>query len=568
MLTFPTYRNELPKCLRVFTPSHYVLLAYWIYFRPTALKYYLYQALPDLYDTEHPLKFFRKWRSSAFRNLFIMLPIICMCLSVLLSVPVTLFSAWRLHVPINWSQWFDSGMLGIAVGLTIGMAFGMVGRVLGGVALSSIFGVVYGVTIGVVGGVSLSVAFGVSFPSLMDGAIIVGAVFGIASGTALTTDIEIGIALSLAFGVMAAISFGAEFIIFKILGKSFGALLVRGAMSIAFVLGAFRLLFYPVQVILALGSLFHKAIHPIEWDELTILPLPFTRWMMLSKLRQDEHQGLQFLTDAGRNIFRRAALKSVIYRYLHKHPNPLRVLYDLLANPGMEEYFLIPVTSQHWEQHVSARHVFLGELALRPVEATQHPRFRRSARWLNIRPRRETPLTRFAGMLYDLSDERKIEKEGIELIAYHEVYSNLSGYPNAEEIALSYEAMAAFLLYPTLSDLPKAAKITSNPALKILAHDALRPAVLQTITRLGQIGKDIEGYCHAANRQTQLTVLARVTGKLNDLKTSVTNEVMAPEQNILQHIISQWQQLLISAIGDVGKSELINEAQTAFEFHQ
>lgn len=559
MLTFPTYRNELPKCLRVFKPSHYALLAYWIYFRPTVLKCYFYQALPELYSTENPAKFFRKWKTPAFHNLYVMLPIVCISLSVLLSFPVTLLTALRLEVPVDWTQWLDGGMLGIVLGVTIGMAFGMVGRVLGGVALSSIFGIVYGVTIGVLGGVSLSVATGVSFPNLMLGATTIGAIFGVLGGTALTTDIEIGIALSLAFGVIAALSFGAEFIIFKTFGVRFGALLVRGMMSAAFVLGAFRILFYPLQILLALGSLFYKPIHPIEWDELTILPFPFTRWRLIYKLRQDEQQGLHFLKDLGRNLFRRAALKAVLYRHFHKHPDPLRFLYNVLANPAMEEYLLVPVMPQHWEQHVSVRNVFLGELALRPVEATKYPHFRRSARWLNFRKRRQTTLTRFAGMLYDLLDERTIEKEGVDLISYHEIYSSLSAFPNGREIALSYEAMATFLLYTSLNDLPEAAKISSHVALNIFFHDALRSAVLIAITRLGEIGKEIAAYCDAANRQTQLSILAHATGVLNDLNEYVVKEVIAPEQYLLCRVIHQWQQIIIAAIGDLGKLEPITE---------
>jgi len=41
MPTFPTYRGELPQCLDPLNLRHYFLLAYWVYFRPTALKCYL-----------------------------------------------------------------------------------------------------------------------------------------------------------------------------------------------------------------------------------------------------------------------------------------------------------------------------------------------------------------------------------------------------------------------------------------------------------------------------------------------------------------------------------------------
>jgi len=40
MPTFPTYHGELPRCLNPLNLRHYFLLAYWVYFRPTALKCY------------------------------------------------------------------------------------------------------------------------------------------------------------------------------------------------------------------------------------------------------------------------------------------------------------------------------------------------------------------------------------------------------------------------------------------------------------------------------------------------------------------------------------------------
>ena len=370
MPTFPTYRGTLPKSLSVFRPTHYLLLAYWVYFRPSALKAYVYQGVPELFNVDNPIGFFRKWGTPAFRNLFIMIPLVCTILTVVLGGMITAMTAWYLDVPINWEQWREGGMLGVALGVTIGMAMGMVGRVIGGIALSTIVGLSYGMTIGVLGGVVLSVALGIAFPNITQGALVVGILFGILGGTALTLDIEIGIALSLAFTVMAALSFGAEFIMSRVVGIHFGALQVRGAMSVAFVVGAFRLLFYPVQWALSLIGCWRNSFHPVYWDELTVLPLPCAKRLCLRKLEQDEQQGLHFLREVGRNHFRRAKVQAVLYHYLHKHPTPLRFLYDLFSNPEMREYFLLPVTVLDWEQHLSARRVFLGEIALRPIEAT------------------------------------------------------------------------------------------------------------------------------------------------------------------------------------------------------
>lgn len=71
MPTFPTYPGELPSCLNPLNLRHYFLLAYWVFFRPTALKCYLYQADPDLYRTGPGLGIFRTLRVSAYRNLYL-----------------------------------------------------------------------------------------------------------------------------------------------------------------------------------------------------------------------------------------------------------------------------------------------------------------------------------------------------------------------------------------------------------------------------------------------------------------------------------------------------------------
>lgn len=547
--------------LGLFKPTHYLLLAYWVYFRPSALISYLYQAIPELFDPKNPIGFFRKWGTPAFRNLFLMIPLVCTLITLLLGGVVTGISAWRLHVAVDWEQWLDGVMLGVALGVTIGMALGMVGRLIGGIPLSTIVGIAYGMTVGVVGGVSLSVTLGVDFPNIMTGALVVGTLFGIIAGTAFTLDIEIGIALSLAFAVMAALSFGAEFIMSKVVGIHLGALQVRGAMSAAFVIGAFRLVFYPVQWGLALASFYRTRFHPVYWDELTILPLPCTKRLCLRMLRHNEQEGLRFLAQVGRNHFRRAMVQAVLYQYLHKHPTPLRFLYDLFANPAMGEYFLIPVTFRDWEQHVSVRRVFLGELALHPVEATQDPRFHRSAWWLNLRQRKSTPLTQFAGMLHELLYKRNIEEGKVDVKAYQEIYSNLAEYLHGEEIALSYDAMAAFLTYASLAELPSAVEVGSHLTASLFFHEAIHPAVLTSLSRLGQIGGVIAIYQQETKPQAKLAALARALGDLNELNKDVSFDVLTPEQYLLRRIIHQWEQLIITEMGDLGKSEQSSSEQ-------
>ena len=566
MPTFPRCAERLPTCLKLYKPSHYLLLAYWIYFRPTAIKCYFHQAMPDLYNREQPIGFFRKWRTPAYQNLFVMMPLICLALTVVLSGTISLLCAWKIGIPINWERWREGAMMGVALGMTIGMAFGMVGRVLGGVAQGTMVGTVYAVTVGVLGGVSLSVSFGLPFVNIIEGVIVVGTIFGVLGGMAFTLDLEIGLALSLAFAVMALLSFGADFILQRVFGVTLGALVARGMMSGAFVVGAFRLLFYPVQCCLAIGALFKHTIHPVLWDELTVLALPFTRLVLLKMLRQNEELGLRVLIEVGRNLFRRSALKAVLYRYIHKHPAPLRFLYELLQISVMDEYLLVPFSHQHWEQFASVRHVLLGELALRPVEAMAHPRFRRSARWLNFRTCKETSITAFAGMLYDFLDQNNILQENFDLRSYETIYQGISDDPDGEELVLSYECMTAFLSYEHLSELPLAENFSSELSLNVYFEEAIRPAVLVTLSLLGKVGQDVARYLDSTNPQVQLMALARATADLNEIQEYISFEVLAPEQALLLRIVHQWQQLILSAIGHFGQSEALPDLQTAFHF--
>ena len=385
----------------------------------------------------------------------------------------------------------------------------------------------------------------------MDGILTLSAIVALFGGMAFTLDIEIGMALSLAFAIIAGLSFGSEMLIHKLFSIRMGALVVRGMMSAAFVFGAFRVALYPIEFILAAASLFHPPLHPIFWDELTVLPLPFTRRILLNRLRRNETDGLQLLRELGRNFFRRASLKAILYSYLHGHETPLRFLYALLRDSAMDEYLLIPVTSRDWDDFMNARHLLFGEFALRHVDTTKHPRFSRSVWWLNLRKYRETPLTRFAGMLYDLAHLPLEGQESIDLAVYHSIFSDVRYFRDGEEITLSYDAMTRFLSYRQLAELSAADHIGHDISGRLFFPDAIRPSVLQAVMRLGKVGAAIGMVMNAAEQQAQFVALADAANDLNDIERYVNTEVNPPELALLQRILAQWQHLIISELGSL-----------------
>jgi hypothetical protein len=61
MPTFPPYPPGLPRCLNPWKIRHWLLVIYWVFFRPSALKCYLYQVGPEFY--RNPRRRPWQWRS-------------------------------------------------------------------------------------------------------------------------------------------------------------------------------------------------------------------------------------------------------------------------------------------------------------------------------------------------------------------------------------------------------------------------------------------------------------------------------------------------------------------------
>jgi len=372
-----------------------------------------------------------------------------------------------------------------------------------------------------------------------------GVIFGVPG------SIAGGVVGSVAFGVMPGIAVSAA--IRSTVGVALGV-----ASSVAGSTGALRAAFYPFQIFPALRSAYRGGRHPLEWDEMTVLLLPATRHALVRRLRQNEVDGLRFLVIAVCNPFQRWAAQAALQSHLHNQQAPIHSLYALLARRDLDKYVLAPVTRQDWEQIPDVRQLLLGELDGQWVDCSSDWANRLAERlvwtltWL-LRDRRKTPLTRFAGMLYELLDDRNQVSER-NLVSYAEIYTGLTGYPGGKEIARSFEAMAAFLSYEELSALPEARNQVFQ---KKPGFSPIRPTVLTALNQLGQVGAEVTAYQDSTSRVNQLAALARATDDLDDLDEYVTAQVMAPEQYILRRIIQQWRRLVSEAGGEVGRAEEI-----------
>jgi hypothetical protein len=337
------------------------------------------------------------------------------------------------------------------------------------------------------------------------------------------------------------------------LGMAFGV-----AFGVASGVGALRIPFYLFQVGSTLLPYAWRIPHALAWDELVIFPLPGTLKFLTCRLQREEGNGLEFLSDLVCNPFQRWAVQRTLSSYLHQQAAPLQFFYTLLTNPSLDAYVFAPVEENDWRELPATKQVFLSEIDEGGVDSNQP--FERLVKSLTrfLRDRRQTPLTRFAGMLYRLLDEKTVNAEDFDLRKERTIYARLTDYPGGVEIEQSFEAMASFLSYKQLSDLPAAIGIVGANGHSLLQADdtTIRPTVIAALNRLRDIASEVTTYLTATSRVNKLAALARAADALKTLDEYVATEVVPPEQTILQRIIRQWSDLIIAEGGEVGRNEI------------
>src|SRR5919199_1440832 len=102
MPNFPKPSGDLPEILSPFNLRHYWLIAYWVYFRPTAFHRYLYQAAPDVYQLRGYRKFLQTWRVPAYRNIYLMLPLAIALMAVLVGLVLFLYKTITVQNNTAW----------------------------------------------------------------------------------------------------------------------------------------------------------------------------------------------------------------------------------------------------------------------------------------------------------------------------------------------------------------------------------------------------------------------------------------------------------------------------------
>ncbi len=398
--------------------------------------------------------------------------------------------------------------------------------------------------------IGLTVVFGIVF------GILVGATCGLTGRTAvgLFASIVIILFIGMAVGIVVA-CFLTPAISFK--GRLLPGIRAGMAVGVSFnllvAIGALRLPLYPLELVLALISRFRGKWHPARWDELLVLPVPRTSTLLQAHLRVSELRGLQLAADVARNPFQRAYAQRALHTHLHFVAAPLHFLYDLLNSQELNTYIVAPLSKRDWQLLPTTKQVLLGEVGNQWVDYSSDGVNQVAESWVwgltwFGRNHKHSPLTRFAGMLYQLSYTDTVKVEDFHLSALEKTYAGLTQYPGGMEIADSFEALATFLSYDKLSDLTIAGDVVSRLSVN---EASIRPEVLTALTRCGEIGTKVLTYQAATTTIEQLAALARITSALDILDKYVVEKVGTPEQAILRRIIRQWRAIASTALGEI-----------------
>jgi hypothetical protein len=581
MPTFPTYPGKLPKCLNPFDWRHYFLVAYWVFFRPTALKCYLYQADPVLYRGDSGKGIGNAMALPAYRNLILVAlgSTVFITSTIILSM-LLLESHFLMHA-MDWGRYARVVAIVFLSTIALGVILGVPTKVFLGVCSGVASGVAGGLAFGVASGISFAVY--VVFGSGLEYKLATGLVLGLTLGVA--TELTLGLAGGLLLGLALGLTFGLAEVVGwmsgRVVGFDIGWVTSAVAIVVAYWIGILRLPIYILQV----GGLLRapwRGVHPIWWDELALLPYFQSEVAISQAWRNGEERGLLRLAQLTANPFQRWVVQRALIRRLHDSNAPIHFLYRLFQIKELDAYAIAPLAEYYWLVESSVREIYLGELA--NIADANAPILDKWV-WSLTQPLRTKNLSPLGGlcrlllmyhMAWSLSSklgaeygtipegnlqlnlrlkrlEQNLElrmEQWINLDQFLRLFQLLLAYPGGEELQRSFSCIAFCLRATSLAELANGESwFQGMPAAEV----AIRPPVIEALGRFASIRQDFAVYEVASSRVNQLAALGRAIEALEELRVFIQQEVWSPEQILLQSILQRWRSLLSEASGRLGK---------------
>lgn len=547
--------------LSLWNPFDYVLLLYWVFFFPQALRWYLETFRKVEYKHRNRIgrDFLQVMRDDTVqRNLFFQ--------GLILRITLTIFICWLLtiwHIEISWpavgfgimASFFFSAAFGLAGGVSVGTVLGISGCVTAGVAFGVSFGMVQshnvianwvmtgliysaelGIILGIAGGIGLGLAFsangGVALAIIRNSTLYVS--------TSLAGGAAIFITLNIIFGSHGNLSAGFLFSLFA--GLAFILTQSLGANICNLRLLEFSLAWLPT--FLAGKNTNHR--YPILGRVISI-PLPGLHHWLHTQLQNDPAAGLHNINQLLRYSLQFIPVVSAINDWLNNlRDEELYAQVDALANTS-------------YDFHI----VRLGSASLSNVL------------W------REA-LDGFVLLPYILRKKLR-EKLSTSLRIDTYAHAACAGYwlmHNKDTEA----AIAAFsvtrhirhgeILYQTTQALNSARKAENlqaivtweheNTWLEQSIHESLRPQVVAVLRYLCSTAREADVAVESISRLNRSAALGRAVATLTELLNDVEFVCPEMERPIVREIAKKWRDILAIEAGKAGHVAITQPVENPF----
>lgn len=557
---FPRYDGPpLPSSLNPLNPRHYLMLADWLFFKPSRLKQYLWRTDAELYQQTGRAALGRALRLPAYRNLFVMPLLPAMVLAGLFTWWATSIEGsavfgylWFLIAPVTVV------LLVMALGAALGLALG--------VAAGACMGVTWGVMAGVI---CCSLMYGLPWVGMAAGVVVGDAaamvlfvgllvVLGVGFGGAF--EVTFGVALGVATCMAGSVLIGG--LVGVTNGETGGEFVVLGLVfGITCVMGTLRLLFYLFEMGPArwhgLNPGQDALRHPAVADELAVLPWPRMDRQLAALLTRDPTSGLQIARCLLRNPFQRWAVARAYARWLARVEDPLSWFYRTLANPSLAEYVVEPRFKWEFSSLPTARQLWLGEMAGVFVDETggghlSMPRLVWTAtRWLRGRP--DSRLVPLARLLLELSSKEPRYWTEVVVEGWLPAVAAVRRLPRGTEVALSLEAMVRAARVTDLADIAGWLQLAAG--FGGVAEPVLEPMVVDSLAGLVDVATEVSRCVQATAASEQASALSRAVGMLDELAGYV-EAIDLPERVMLVAAVTGWQRVVAEAAGRWGERTL------------
>ncbi len=191
---------KLKRDLSLWNPFDYLLLLYWVFYFPQAVRWYV-----ETRGGGDKLKEQKTWRDTRqfLRDhpvqlrlgiqgllLTVITPLIICSIAANLGLSVDWFGvAFGVVLGVALGVWFGVG-LGVVPGVGLGVGLGLVWDLLSGVVFGVVFGMAFGVLLGVVSRVVFGVVFGVVLGVVYG--VVLGVVYGVVYGVVFSVVSGVG----------------------------------------------------------------------------------------------------------------------------------------------------------------------------------------------------------------------------------------------------------------------------------------------------------------------------------------------------------------------------------------